>query len=84
MPANGFHRQFSVFSDLSKKIRGEAERCIVSQTTLLLFYASFFFWGVILICFVCCCSNPEFQRTVKELQEKAQELNGVKEDLKVR
>nr|VDD29117.1 unnamed protein product [Brassica oleracea] len=54
MPANGFHRQFSVFSDLSKKIRGEAE------------------------------SNPEFQRTVKELKEKAQELNGVKEDLKVR
>ncbi|KAF3502364.1 hypothetical protein F2Q69_00040652 [Brassica cretica] len=54
MPANGFHRQFSVFSDLSKKIRGEAE------------------------------SNPEFQRTVKELQEKAQELSGVKEDLKVR
>ncbi|CAN7090448.1 hypothetical protein BRARA_I01167 [Brassica rapa] len=55
MPANGFQRrQFSVFSDLSKKIRGEAE------------------------------SNPEFQRTVKELKEKAQELNGVKDDLKVR
>uniref|UniRef100_M4F6G4 Tim44-like domain-containing protein n=1 Tax=Brassica campestris TaxID=3711 RepID=M4F6G4_BRACM len=55
MPANGFQRrQFSVFSDLTKKIRGEAE------------------------------SNPEFQRTVKEIKEKAQELNGVKEDLKVR
>ncbi|KAL0794157.1 hypothetical protein Bca101_065534 [Brassica carinata] len=54
LPANGFHRRFSVFSDFSKKIRGEAE------------------------------SNPEFQRTVKELKEKAQELNGVKEDLKVR
>ncbi|CAH8362553.1 unnamed protein product [Eruca vesicaria subsp. sativa] len=53
---NGYsiHRQFSVFSDFSKKIRGEAE------------------------------SNPEFQRTVKELKEKAQELQGVKEDLKVK
>uniref|UniRef100_A0A1J3IJ02 Mitochondrial import inner membrane translocase subunit TIM44-2 n=1 Tax=Noccaea caerulescens TaxID=107243 RepID=A0A1J3IJ02_NOCCA len=57
LPANNgyaIHRQFSVFSELSKKIRGEAE------------------------------SNPEFQRTVKELKEKAEELQGVKEDLKVR
>ncbi|KAJ4877024.1 Mitochondrial import inner membrane translocase subunit TIM44-2 [Raphanus sativus] len=29
-------------------------------------------------------SNPEFQKTVKELREKAKEFNGVKEDLKVR
>ncbi|KAJ0265508.1 Mitochondrial import inner membrane translocase subunit TIM44-1 [Hirschfeldia incana] len=47
LPANGSRRQFSVFTDLSSKIRGEAQ------------------------------SNPEFQRTVKE-------LNGVKEELKVR
>ncbi|CAH2051147.1 unnamed protein product [Thlaspi arvense] len=56
LPANGYaiNRRFSVFSDLSKKIRGEAE------------------------------SNPEFQRTVKELKEKADEFKGVKEDLKIR
>ncbi|KAF8090302.1 hypothetical protein N665_0479s0006 [Sinapis alba] len=56
MPANGYsiNRRFSIFSDFSKKIRGEAE------------------------------SNPEFQRTVKELKEKAEELKGVKEDLKVK
>ncbi|KAG7584533.1 NTF2-like domain superfamily [Arabidopsis suecica] len=29
-------------------------------------------------------SNPEFQRTVKELKERAEEFKGVKEDLKVR
>ncbi|ESQ50427.1 hypothetical protein EUTSA_v10001977mg [Eutrema salsugineum] len=56
LPTNGYalHRRFSVFSEFSKKIRGEAE------------------------------SNPEFQRTVKELKEKTEELKGVKEDLKVR
>ncbi|CAH8372512.1 unnamed protein product [Eruca vesicaria subsp. sativa] len=56
MPANGYsiNRRFSIFSEFSKKIRGEAE------------------------------SNPEFQRTVKELKEKAEELKGVKEDLKVK
>ncbi|CAG7900388.1 unnamed protein product, partial [Brassica rapa] len=56
MPAIGcsINRRFSIFSDLSKKIRGEAE------------------------------SNPEFQKTVKELKEKAEELKGVKEDLKVK
>ncbi|KAF8118314.1 hypothetical protein N665_0005s0081 [Sinapis alba] len=56
LSANGYtiHRRISVFSDLFKKIRGEAE------------------------------SNPEFQRTVKELKGKAQEYKGVKEDLKVR
>ncbi|KAG2323632.1 hypothetical protein Bca52824_016845 [Brassica carinata] len=56
MPAIGcsINRRFSIFSDFSKKIRGEAE------------------------------SNPEFQRTVKELKEKAEELKGVKEDLKVK
>ncbi|KAJ4888855.1 Mitochondrial import inner membrane translocase subunit TIM44-2 [Raphanus sativus] len=56
MPVNGYsiNRRFSIFSDFSKKIRGEAE------------------------------SNPEFQRTVKELKEKADELKGVKEDLKVK
>ncbi|XP_009102019.1 mitochondrial import inner membrane translocase subunit TIM44-2 [Brassica rapa] len=56
MPAIGcsINRRFSIFSDFSKKIRGEAE------------------------------SNPEFQKTVKELKEKAEELKGVKEDLKVK
>ncbi|GLT42350.1 hypothetical protein SLA2020_163530 [Shorea laevis] len=29
-------------------------------------------------------SNPEFQKSVKELKEKADELKGIKEDLKVR
>ncbi|XP_019101290.1 PREDICTED: mitochondrial import inner membrane translocase subunit TIM44-2 [Camelina sativa] len=56
LQGNGYasHRRFSVFSDFSKKIRGEAE------------------------------SNPEFQKTVKELKERAEEFKGVKEDLKVR
>ncbi|CAN8271020.1 unnamed protein product [Cochlearia groenlandica] len=56
LPSNGYaiRREFSVFNEFSKKIRGEAE------------------------------SNPEFQRTVKELKEKAEEFKGVKEDLKVR
>ncbi|KAL9301819.1 Mitochondrial import inner membrane translocase subunit TIM44-2 [Arabidopsis thaliana] len=56
LQGNGFasHRRFSVFSELSKKIRGEAD------------------------------SNPEFQKTVKEFKERAEELKGVKEDLKVR
>ncbi|KAG2298439.1 hypothetical protein Bca52824_034911 [Brassica carinata] len=55
LPANGYlnHRRFSAFSDLFKKIRGEAE------------------------------SNPEFQRTLKELKGKAHEFEGVKENLKV-
>ena len=30
------------------------------------------------------CRNTEFQQSVKELKEKAEELKGVKEDLKVR
>jgi import inner membrane translocase subunit TIM44 len=56
LQGNGFasHRRFSVFSEFSKKIRGEAD------------------------------SNPEFQKTVKEFKERAEELQGVKEDLKVR
>ncbi|EOA28746.1 hypothetical protein CARUB_v10024977mg [Capsella rubella] len=56
LQGNGYasHRLFSVFSEFSKKIRGEAD------------------------------SNPEFQKTVKELKERAQELKSVKEDLKVR
>jgi len=28
------------------------------------------------------CRNPEFQKSVKELKEKAEELKGVKEGLK--
>ncbi|CAM8878056.1 unnamed protein product [Rhodiola kirilowii] len=47
-------RQFSVFNEFSKKMKGEAT------------------------------SNPEFQKSVKELKQKAEELKGVKEDLKVR
>lgn len=30
------------------------------------------------------CRNQEFQQSVKELKEKAEELKGVTEDLKVR
>jgi len=30
------------------------------------------------------CRNPEFQQSVKDWKEKAEELKGVKEDLKVR
>ncbi|KAM7527301.1 hypothetical protein LguiB_030711 [Lonicera macranthoides] len=47
-------RQFSVFNEFSKKVKGEAQ------------------------------SNQDFQKSVKELKEKAEELKGVKEDLKVR
>ncbi|XP_019096773.1 PREDICTED: mitochondrial import inner membrane translocase subunit TIM44-1-like isoform X1 [Camelina sativa] len=56
LPAIGYasHRRFSVLSEFSKNIRGEAE------------------------------SNPEFKRTMKELKERAEELKGVKGDLKVR
>ncbi|CAK9150005.1 unnamed protein product [Ilex paraguariensis] len=55
-PANGYvgSRQFSVFNELSKQVKGEVNR------------------------------NPEFQQSVKELKEKAEDLKGVKEDLKVR
>lgn len=48
------NRQFSVFNEFSKKIKGEAE------------------------------SNPEFKQSVKELRKKAEELKGVKEELKER
>ncbi|XP_057541943.1 mitochondrial import inner membrane translocase subunit TIM44-2-like [Amaranthus tricolor] len=55
---NGVHhtsnRQFSVFNEFSKKIKGETS------------------------------SNKQFQQSVNQLKEKAQELRGVKEDLKVR
>jgi import inner membrane translocase subunit TIM44 len=37
-----------------------------------------------LILVVGCFSNPEFQKSVKELKEKAEELKGVKEGLKER
>lgn len=29
-------------------------------------------------------SNPEFQKSVKQMKEKAEELRGVKEEVKVR
>ncbi|XP_057544350.1 mitochondrial import inner membrane translocase subunit TIM44-2-like isoform X1 [Amaranthus tricolor] len=48
------NRQFSVFNEFSKKIKGETS------------------------------SNKEFQQSVNQLKEKAHELRGVKEDLKVR
>jgi hypothetical protein len=35
-----------------------------------------------LILVVVGCRNPEFQKSVKELKEKAEELKGVKEGLK--
>ncbi|PSR94871.1 Mitochondrial import inner membrane translocase subunit TIM44-2 like [Actinidia chinensis var. chinensis] len=56
LQANGYsgHRQFSVFNEFSRKVKGEANK------------------------------NQEFQQSVKELKEKAEELKGVKEDLKVR
>ncbi|KAL2537858.1 Mitochondrial import inner membrane translocase subunit TIM44-2 [Forsythia ovata] len=56
VPPNGhsFRREFSVFNEFSKKIKGEVDR------------------------------NQEFQQSVKELKEKAEDLKGVKEDLKVR
>ncbi|KAM6565140.1 hypothetical protein CsatB_025138 [Cannabis sativa] len=54
--ANGYsgNRQFSVFNEFSKKIKGEVNK------------------------------NSDFQKSVKDLKEKAEELKGVKEELKVR
>ena len=82
MPAIGcsINRRFSIFSDLSKKIRGEAER-------YLLFLMPIVIVDEMLLVQSSCLhfrSNPEFQKTVKELKEKAEELKGVKEDLKVK
>ncbi|CAA0827736.1 NAD(P)-binding Rossmann-fold superfamily protein [Striga hermonthica] len=56
LPPNGHlsRRQFSMFDELSEKIKGEVER------------------------------NQDFQKSIKEIKEKAEELKGVKEDLKVR
>ncbi|KAI3446331.1 hypothetical protein Pfo_002996 [Paulownia fortunei] len=56
VPPNGylFRREFGVFNEFSKKIKGEVDR------------------------------NQDFQQSVKEIKEKAEELKGVKEDLKVR
>ncbi|XP_062073474.1 mitochondrial import inner membrane translocase subunit TIM44-2 [Humulus lupulus] len=53
---NGYsgHRQFSVFNEFSKQVKGEVNK------------------------------NSDFQKSVKDLKEKAQELKGVKEELKVR
>ncbi|KAL6994795.1 hypothetical protein U1Q18_043089, partial [Sarracenia purpurea var. burkii] len=51
LPGN---RQFSVFDEFSKRVKGEANR------------------------------NQDFQQSVKVLKEKAEELKGVTEDLKVR
>ncbi|PSR89805.1 Mitochondrial import inner membrane translocase subunit TIM44-2 like [Actinidia chinensis var. chinensis] len=54
--ANGYwgNRQFSVFNEFSKQVKGEANR------------------------------NQEFLQSVKVLKDKAEELKGVKEDLKIR
>ncbi|KAI5664940.1 hypothetical protein M9H77_24263 [Catharanthus roseus] len=54
--ANGYvgRRQFGVFNEFSKKIKGEVNR------------------------------NQEFQQSIKEFNEKAEELKGLKEDLKAR
>ncbi|GAB2298346.1 hypothetical protein Dimus_032414 [Dionaea muscipula] len=49
-----YNRRFSVFSEFSKKFKGEAD------------------------------SNQEFQQSIKELKDKAGELKGVKEGLKIR
>ncbi|KAK6118659.1 hypothetical protein DH2020_047572 [Rehmannia glutinosa] len=56
VPPNGymFRREFGVFNEFSKKIKGEVDR------------------------------NQDFQQSIKEVKEKAEELKGVKEDLKVR
>ncbi|KAL6968203.1 hypothetical protein U1Q18_034004 [Sarracenia purpurea var. burkii] len=56
LPGNGYwgNRQFSVFDEFSKRVKGEANR------------------------------NQDFQQSVKVLKEKAEELKGVTEDLKVR
>ncbi|GER42383.1 O-fucosyltransferase family protein [Striga asiatica] len=56
VPPNGYlsRREFSMFNELSEKIKGEVER------------------------------NQDFQKSIKEIKEKAEELKGVKEDLKVR
>ncbi|XP_047336209.1 mitochondrial import inner membrane translocase subunit TIM44-2 isoform X2 [Impatiens glandulifera] len=53
-PGFSVGRQFSVFNEFSKQVKGEATR------------------------------SDDFQKTVKELKEKAEELKVVKEDLKVR
>ncbi|KAL6494872.1 hypothetical protein OROGR_031672 [Orobanche gracilis] len=49
-----FTREFSVFNEFSKKIKGEVDR------------------------------NQDFQQSIKEIKEKAEELKRVKEDLKAR
>ncbi|PIN25744.1 Mitochondrial import inner membrane translocase, subunit TIM44 [Handroanthus impetiginosus] len=56
MPPNGYssRREFGVFNEFSKKIKGEIDK------------------------------NQDFQQSIKEIKEKAEELKGVKEDLKVR
>ncbi|XP_011100989.1 mitochondrial import inner membrane translocase subunit TIM44-2-like isoform X2 [Sesamum indicum] len=48
-----FRREFSVFDEFFKKIKGEVDR------------------------------NLEFQQSMREIKEKAEDLKGVNEDLKV-
>ncbi|EYU40469.1 hypothetical protein MIMGU_mgv1a005111mg [Erythranthe guttata] len=49
-----FRREFSVFNEFSKKMKGEVD------------------------------SNEELKQSIKQIKEKAEELKGVKEDLKIR
>lgn len=79
-------RGFNVFGEFSKNVKGEAERywilhtifihlCSRSTSPRLFLLFLVIFFG---------CRNPEFHQSVKELREKAEELKGVKDELKVR
>lgn len=41
-------------------------------------------FSLCILCYMLGCSNPEFEQSVKELRKKAEELKGVKEELKER
>lgn len=80
------NRRFSVFNEFSKKVKGEVERYWILHTylysILFLFHESLFI--LIIFCNMYGCRHPEFHQSVKELKEKAEELKGVKDELKVR
>lgn len=41
-------------------------------------------FSLCILCYMLRCSNPEFKHSVKELKKKAEEIKGVKEELKER
>ncbi|KAL6522498.1 hypothetical protein OROMI_031456 [Orobanche minor] len=59
-----FTREFGVFNEFSKKIKGEVDSVVAIGI------CGGNFW------------NQDFQQSIKGIKEKAEELKGVKEDLK--